>query len=241
MSDKPLILNAISRNPSLYETVSQQLMVAIRDANLAPGDKIPSERDLGERFGVSRTVIREAIRHLAAKGVLEARSGSGVVIANFGHEGVSESLALFLQQRGPLDPDKIHEVRDCLELRAVQLATTRASGEQIAEIHAICESMSTTEGDPETSAQADLAFHRAIAEATGNELFLVLVDSVGDVLLDIRRATLVDPRRVDVALKAHRKVVRALQARDEPAAIDAMREHLDESFVAFSKMVHSEK
>ena len=67
------------------------------DTKLEPGARIPSERDLGERFGVSRTVVREAIRHLAAKGVLEARSGHGVRVADLQHEGVAETIELFRQ------------------------------------------------------------------------------------------------------------------------------------------------
>ncbi len=111
-----LDLKAVSRNPSLYETVSEQLLAAIRSAKLEPGARIPSERELGERFGVSRTVIREAIRHLAAKGVLEVVSGSGVVIADASPTNVSESLDLYLRQRGPIEPGQIHEVRETLEL-----------------------------------------------------------------------------------------------------------------------------
>lgn len=235
MSETPLVLKAIHRNPSLYETVSEQLLAAIRDAGLPPGSKIPSERELGDRFGVSRTVIREAIRHLAAKGVLEVVSGSGVIIADVGHEGISESIDLYLRQRGPIQPGQIHEVRESLELTTTRLAALRASDDQLAQIQASCEAMADVLDDADSASRADVAFHRAIAEATGNPLFLVLVDSLGDVLLDIRRATLGDPARGRVALEAHRAVAEALERRDADLAVAAMRAHLDDSREALGR------
>jgi GntR family transcriptional regulator, transcriptional repressor for pyruvate dehydrogenase complex len=236
MADNPLVFNAITRNPSLYETVSEQLLAAIRDAGLQPGSRIPSERDLGEQFGVSRTVIREAIRHLSAKGVLQVMSGSGVLVADVGHEGVSESIDLYLRQRGPVRPEQIHEVRESLELTTTGLAAVRASDEQIAAIRDICESMADSLGDADAASRADVAFHRAIAEATGNPLFLVLIDSLGDVLMEIRRATLGEPGRGEVALAAHRSVAEALGRRDAAGAVAALRAHLVDSRDAFGRV-----
>lgn len=235
MSGKPLVLSAISRNSSLYETVSENLLAAIRDAGLGPGSKIPSERELGEQFGVSRTVIREAIRHLAAKGVLEVVSGSGAQVADVGHEGVTESIDLYLRQRGPIVPDSIFEVRETLELKVTELASQRATADQLAHILDVCEHMSGVLDDPIAASKADMTFHRAIAEATGNQLFLVLVDSLGDVLYEMRRATLGDPRRGKVALESHRAIAAALEKRDSQLAVKAMKDHLSDSLHAFSR------
>jgi len=230
-----LKLNAVARNPSLYESVSEQLLSAIRDAQLRPGDRIPSERELGEQFGVSRTVIREAIRHLAAKGVLEVVSGSGVLIADVGHTNVSESLDLYLQQRGPIDPAQIHEVRATLELETTELAADRASDEQLAALNDLCDRMAEVLDNADAASAADVEFHRAIAEATGNPLFLVLVDSLGEVMLHIRKATLGDSDRGRIAVVAHRRIAEALAARDVAGAVAAMREHLDDSRDVFAR------
>lgn len=230
-----LVLETIGRGPSLFELVSDQLLTAIRAANLAPGAKIPSERELGDQFGVSRTVIREAVRHLAAKGVLEVQTGSGVRVANLDHKGISESIALYLGQSGPLDAAKIHEVRETLELKTVQLAAERATDEQLAAIQASCELLATVLDDPERASIADVEFHRSIAEATDNPLFLVLVDSLADVMLEIRRATLRDPTRGRSALDEHRLVAEAIARRDPAAALDAMRSHLSTSYSVLSK------
>lgn len=235
MTDRPLVLSAISRNPSLYETVSEQLLAAIREAGLQPGARIPSERELGERFGVSRTVIREAIRHLAAKGVLEVLTGSGVQVANIGHDGVSESLDLYLRQREPLSPASIYEVRDALELRTTELAAERATQAQLEHLDELCDVMEQALDEPEEASIADVAFHRAIAEATGNDLFLVLVDSLGDVMYELRRATLGQKTRGTVAVHAHRRIAEALKSRDPQLARQAMQEHLTDSLHAFSR------
>jgi GntR family transcriptional repressor for pyruvate dehydrogenase complex len=230
-----LELKAVDRNPSLYETVSERLLVAIRAAHLVPGDRIPSERELGEQFGVSRTVIRESIRHLAAKGLLEVVSGSGVIIADVDHSNVSESLDLYLQQRGPIDPAQVHEVRESLELRTTELAAERATDEQLAHLAVLCDRMAGVLEDADAASAADVDFHRAIAEATANPLFLVLVDSLGEVMLHIRRATLDDPRRGETAVAAHRRIAQALIARDLPGAVAAMKDHLSDSRDAFAQ------
>ena len=240
MADKPLVLSTITRNPSLYESVSEQLLAAIRDAGLKPGNRIPSERELGEQFGVSRTVVREAIRHLAAKGVLEVLSGSGVQVADVGHEGVTESIDLYLRQRGPIRPAQIHEVRQSLELTTTELATERATDQQLADIREACERMASVLDDPNAASEADVAFHRAIVEATDNPLFLVLLDSLGDVLLEIRRATLGESGRGQVALDAHRAIVESLEHRDPDAAVRAMRAHLVDSRDAFDRIKNSD-
>src|SRR4028118_179934 len=100
MADEVLRLDAVDRRPNLYEIVSDRLVAAVRRAGLPPGSKIPSGRELGEQFGVSRTVIREAIRHLAAKGILEARSGSGVRVATIGHDGGSQCTEILAARTG---------------------------------------------------------------------------------------------------------------------------------------------
>lgn len=224
-------MTSVDRSPRLYEVVSDQLVAAIREAGLEPGDRIPSERELCERFGVSRTVVREAIRHLAAKGLLEAHSGSGVRVAPIGHRSVSDSIELYLSQREPLDADKLDEVRRSLELKTTELAARRGTDEHLEQIVLTCERLAEVADDPEEASRADVEFHRAIAAATENELFLVLVDSLGEVLLNIRRATLGDPGRVETTLDQHRRIAEAVRRRDVDGAITAMSDHLDDSSV----------
>lgn len=222
----------ITRSPRLPALVSEQLAAAISEARLPPGAKLPSERELGTQLGVSRTVVREAISYLAAKGLLEIRPGSGVSVAHARPDIVSESLALFLRRKGPLDADKLQEVRETLEIAAVRFATQRASDSQLVDISRIHERMLNI-GGPEAAADADVQFHRSIAAATNNELFLVLIDSVGDVLLEMRLATMGQQERIRAAREQHKKIVDAMALRDVAAAVEAMRQHLEDSSRAF--------
>jgi GntR family transcriptional repressor for pyruvate dehydrogenase complex len=232
MTEAPLNLDRVDRTPRLSDVVSERLLAAIHDAKLEPGAKLPSERELGDQFGVSRTVIREAIRHLAARGVLDVRSGSGATVARIDSSGVTDALALFLGRTGFPDPRKIHEVRELIETQTARLAAQRATDEHLAEIRRTHERLAQVADDPEAAAEADVAFHRAIARATENELFVVLVDSIGDIMMDIRRATVWKPGRVQVGIEHHGRILAALESRDVEATVRAMEDHLVESLQA---------
>jgi GntR family transcriptional repressor for pyruvate dehydrogenase complex len=220
----------VPREPSLSDKVTQLLLETILSGQLRPGDRLPSERDLGEQFGVSRTVIREAVRSLQAKGVVEVRSGSGVRVAAVDAARVSESMRLFLHgSMGDVGYDKVNEVRHTLEVEIAGLAARRASPQDVAELRAVLDRMAAVLDDVEAASLEDVRFHRKIAELTHNELYAVMMDSIGDVLLDIRRATLGTPQRPHRALDYHRRILERIAESDEDGARAAMRAHLDES------------
>jgi GntR family transcriptional regulator, transcriptional repressor for pyruvate dehydrogenase complex len=199
-------------------------MIASND--LKPGDALPAERELGKQFGVSRTVIREAVRALAARGLLEVKSGSGVRIVAADAKTVRDSMQHFV--RGSMmDYGKVDEVRGVLEVAAAGLAAQRATAEDIAHIDDTIVRFENECSDLEASVQIDLEFHRAVATATHNDLFLVLHDSIGEMLVEVRRRNLSrgrDERRLVV--KMHRRIHDAIAAHDPQAAQDAMRDHL---------------
>lgn len=235
MTEGSLNLGRVDRTPRLSDLVSERLLAAIRDAKLQPGTKLPSERELGDQFDVSRTVIREAIRHLAARGVLDVRSGSGATVAQISSASVTDALALVLGRTGFPRPQQIHEVRELIETQAARLAAERGTDEHLAEIRRAHERLAEVAADPEAAAAADVAFHRAIAQATENELFVVLVDSIGDIMMDVRRATVWMRGRVQVGVEYHGRIVAALERRDAGAAVRAMEEHLLESLAALTE------
>jgi GntR family transcriptional regulator, transcriptional repressor for pyruvate dehydrogenase complex len=222
----------VARNERLSDKVAEELLRSITTHQLVAGTRLPSERELGEQFGVSRTVIREAVRSLAAKGVLEVRAGSGVHVAAVDAASVSQQMALFLRGRG-LDYAKIHEVRVTLEIRTARLAAERATDEDIAELREHCERMAALEHDVEAASMADVEFHRAVARATHNELFVVMLDSIGDILLEIRRVTLGVPDRFQDGVDFHRRILDRVAAHDVDGAAQAMREHLEDADAAW--------
>src|SRR5579859_6477869 len=105
------------RNPNLSDQVAEMILETIRSAKLRPGDRLPSERELADQLGVSRTVIREAVRSLAGKGVVDIRSGSGIRVAAVDSSSISEAMGHVVRS-GHYDIDyrKIHAVRTMIEI-----------------------------------------------------------------------------------------------------------------------------
>ena len=199
----------------------------IASNKLKPGDALPPERELGVQFDVSRTVIREAVRTLRAKGLLEVKSGSGVRIVAVDGATVRESMRHFVHGSS-LDYTKVDEVRRVLEVAAAGLAAERVTEDDIARIDETIVLLENECHDLEKSVQHDLAFHRSLATATHNELFLVLHDSMGEMLLEVRRRNLSrGPTERRLVVGMHRRIRDAVAAHDPEAAKQAMREHLE--------------
>lgn len=230
----------VEREDVLSNRVAQMLLERVLLGELAPGQELPSERDLSEQFGVSRTVIREAIRSLAGKGVITARSGRRARIGVVGRDQVVESMQLFIRGRRH-DPGqmmsytKIHEVRRMLELTMVELAAQRAQPADIKRLRRAYKEMRLAVDDPEGLPLLDVAFHRAIAEICGNELFLMMLDSIGGILTEIRERTLGLPGRPASALRYHRAILEAIADKDPVAARQAMEDHLTESALVWAQ------
>ena len=170
-------------------------------------------------------MVREAVRELAAKGVIEVRSGSGLRVAAVNASAVSESMTLFLRG-GAVDFEKVHEVRRVLEVHIAGLAAERALPEDEAALRAVHERMQNESGDVEAAARDDLEFHRVIARATHNELYLVLLDSIGGSQIDIRRENL-GSGSAPATLDQHAQVLDRIAAHDPEGARRAMADHLD--------------
>ena len=223
----PTLFRSVSREPRLSDKVADMMLEAILSRQLEPGALLPSERELGEQFGVSRTVIREAVRALAAKGLLEARSGSGLRVAAVNATAVSEALSLYLLG-STIDYPKVHEIRAVLEVQMAAAAAERRTDDDLGAITAAAEAMEAVADDVELAAVRDVEFHRAIGRATHNQLFVVLLDAVGGALLEVRRENLAIPRASRQTLDRHRRILDAIVAGDPAAARRAMQEHLDD-------------
>jgi GntR family transcriptional repressor for pyruvate dehydrogenase complex len=219
------LFGQVNRERRLSDKVADMMLETILSDRLSVGDRLPSERELGEQFGVSRTVVREAVRALVTKGVIDVRSGSGLRVAAVDANAVSESMSLFLRG-GTLDFEKVHEVRTVLEVHLAGLAAERATDEDVAQLREIHERMQRETSDVEAAARDDLEFHRAIARATHNELFLLLMDSIGSSLIDIRRENL-GSGAAPMTLSQHEAILELIAAKDPEAARTAMRRHLD--------------
>jgi len=231
----------LERPPTLSDRVTESVLQMITSNALKPGDRLPSERDLGVRFGVSRTVVREAVRSLAAKGVLDVRSGSGAIVARVGHDTASATLRLFVQgsRGGPDDElhyEQINDVREMLETRVARIAAVQAQPADLDRLRDLHKQMKAARADVEQASALDVAFHREIAVATRNPLFVVIIDSIQPALLEIRRRTLGSPGRPNRALRAHALILDRIVAGDAAGAEAAMSEHLADSRDVWTKL-----
>jgi GntR family transcriptional regulator, transcriptional repressor for pyruvate dehydrogenase complex len=225
------VFGAVTRDPSLVEKVVDSLLRSISSGDLRPGDGLPSERDLSEQFAVSRTIIRESLRVLQAKGLIDVRSGRSAVVTAMPASHITETIQLFVQgatAQELLDEEKISEVRFTLEMRMVELACERATEADLTRMQEAVNAMAAASDVEEASAQ-DVEFHRLIASATYNALFAILLDSIGAVLMEIRRRSLSLQGRQAHAVEQHQRILDALVARDADLVRKAMSDHLLDS------------
>lgn len=225
MSDNN-IFKTIPQREKLSDLVVDQLIKLIQDGALKLGDRLPPERELAENFGVSRTVIRESIRSLVAKGLLEVRAGSGAVVSIPDPSLVAESMGMIMRLRaeGDLFP-QIFEVRNLLEVEIAGLAAKRATPEDIRVLEENYERMTQDCGIQET-AECDVEFHAAIAQATHNGLYPIILDSVIDVLLEVRNMALSIPGAKEEALDFHREIIDCIKVKDVEGARKVMAAHI---------------
>ena len=210
----------------LYEQIVQQVEESILKGQLKPGDQLPAERDLAQSFGVSRTAVREAVKTLREKGLVEAYSGRGTFVTNCTSNAIRQSLDLMFrvsQQEGSIH---LAELRQVLEPEIAALAASRIEEQLLTTMREAVFAMDRSLHDPDAYIEADLDFHLAMAEAVGNPLILSLLDSIVGLLREQRsRIFSVDggPERGQFH---HKRILQAIERRDPDAARDAMRAHL---------------
>jgi len=230
MTPNGLPIQALEREERLSERVAKRLEDLILADELKTGQKLPPEREIAELFSVSRTVIREAIHTLAAKHLVEIRSGSGTYVSGPTTESVAASLGLLIRSMDEsILVEGLHEVRRVLEIAVAEMAAERATAEDIADMQDILRRMETASGDNEAIAALDVEFHRALAVATHNPLFIILLDSIAEPLLTIRQLALVDPETYGKSLEHHHDILDEVVGRDPGGARKAMMAHLDQS------------
>lgn len=228
------LIQLIPREATLAQNVAAQLERLIVQQHFATGDRLPPERELAERFGVSRTVVREAVRSVASKGLLEVRAGSGTVVRKPSSATVAASITLLLSMNGQVTPAKVVEVRRLLEVEIAGLAAERRAAEDLRRLEAILVSAAEELGDPDTFVETDVAFHAALADATHNELFGVLLASISTVMTEVRIVGLAVPGTPERALRYHREIFRAVERGDRDRARLAMDRHLDEAIATMT-------
>ncbi len=224
---------SLSRGPHLSDRVAEEVLRSIIERDLKAGDPLPSQRELGEMFRVSRTVVREAVRSLIAKGVVDVRSGSGLRVATTNSANVKESMNLFLRGVGSPSLANVWEVRKMLELHIVEVAAQRRTSSDMGQLQEACVSYAEaltafeTTADLEPVARQDVHFHRTLAQAAHNDLYLVLLDAIADPLMEIRRVAVRQgkPSSARTSLVFHEEIIARIAAGDPVGAREVMRAH----------------
>jgi GntR family transcriptional repressor for pyruvate dehydrogenase complex len=230
----PDLIRSIVREATLAHHVAAELEALIVGQGFRPGERLPSERELAERFGVSRTVVREAVRGVAAKGLLEVRAGSGTVVRAPSSEVAAASMTLLLSMSGGGAPAKIVEVRRTLEVEIAGLAAERRTADDLGVLAAILETAAEKIEDPETFVETDVAFHATLARATHNELFGVLLESIANIMVEVRVVGLRVAGTPERALAFHRDIFACVERGDPAGARTAMDRHMDEAIATMT-------
>ncbi|MDQ1230761.1 FadR/GntR family transcriptional regulator [Sphingomonas sp. SORGH_AS_0879] len=201
----------------------------INDEGLGIGDRLPSEARLAETFGMSRTIVREALARLASDGITEARRGAGSYVKR----RPSERLGTHMPMDELAKTLGTYEVRFVLEAEAARLAAIRRSSDQLDEIEKALAALRAALLSDAPAHDEDWWLHRAIVEATGNSAFLPVFDHLHDEVMHILRAG-VDisrsrpPEVIGAMMEEHDAIVDAIRARDADGAALAMRWHLSQ-------------
>lgn len=209
----------------LYEQVVEQIEQQILRGNLRHGDRLPTERELAEQFHVSRTVVREAVKALREKGLVQGYQGRGTFITNGTARAVRHSLGLMMQISAAKSATDLAEVREILEPEIAALAARRATKQDLVAIQRAVAIMDTTLDDADAFVEADLQFHLTLAQATQNPLISTLINPIVDLLREERKRTFKHGGAAR-GQAHHKKISDAIMRRDAEAARAAMRAHL---------------
>jgi DNA-binding FadR family transcriptional regulator len=231
MRKTPAAHDAIATEPRLYRVVSGRIEALIREEDIKPGERLPAERDLAAKLGVSRTSLREALIALELGGVVEVRGGSGVYVSEQAAQKSARPAA------GP-GPFEVLAARRMVEVEVAALAAKNATPAAVDAILVAVEQMEQNQDNHGENESADRDFHLAIARAAGNSALVGVIEYLWNQrgtlwhkltehfqTEELRQQTLLD----------HRAILAAIASQDVAGARTAMRAHLDRVTRTFSR------
>src|SRR5579863_10214430 len=218
----------VVRTSRLYEQIVQQIEDSVLNGTLKPGDQLPAERELAQRLGVSRTAVREAVKALREKGLVEAYSGRGTFITDGTSQAARQSFDLMIKVGQQEGAPHLAELRLILEPGIAALAAVRAKEDDLAAMREAVAVMDRAQDDPEAYIEADLDFHLALAETVANPLILSLIDSIVGLLREQRIKIFNVEGGPQRGQFHHKRILEAMEQRDPAMARSAMSAHLDQ-------------
>jgi len=224
--DAPIVRQKLS------DQVFDRLWAMIQSGELAPGDAMPSERALMERFNVGRPAIREALQSMANKGLISIshgeRSRVNKLTAGIAFDQVDDIAKLLLSSE-PSNLEHLKQLRKILEAGSVQITAERCTPADIAELRALVEDQRSKLGQDKAFIEADIAFHVTIAKMSGNPLIQAVTQAMLSWLFEYHKPILHWTGREDTTLLEHDRIVDFLEAHDVSGAMKMMGDHLSRS------------
>jgi len=218
----------VVRTSRLYEQIVQQIEASVLNGTLKPGDQLPAERELAQRLGVSRTAVREAVKALREKGLVEAYSGRGTFVTDGTTQAARQSFDLMVKLGQQEGSPHLSELRLILEPGIAALAAERVKREDLQALREAVAVMERAQKDPEAYIEADLDFHLALAEAAANPLILSLIDSIVGLLREQRIKIFNVEGGPQRGQFHHKRILEAMERGDAEQARSAMRAHLEQ-------------
>ena len=224
MSSTQLLKTVVKK--SVVEETLEQLYQLIKEKKLHQGDKLPSEREMADNLGISRSSLREAISSLQSMGVLKVVHGSGIVI----NDNVLSDTFLrplkFLMALEAIEPYELYESRLIIEGQCSRLAAEKATQEDIDEMKKIFHEMELSADDKDRGIELELLFHEKVASSARQKIMLVMLLSVKELLRDTMKMTVPRLGVSNETLDSHRELIDAIERKDGDAAEICMRNHI---------------
>ncbi|MDI6762897.1 MAG: FadR/GntR family transcriptional regulator [Thermodesulfobacteriota bacterium] len=217
------------KSRKISERIVQQIKGAILRGAMKPGDRLPPERELVERFRASRISVREALKNLETSGLLHIKPGSGVFVAEVNSRPMSESLASMLRIK-KVSMNELTEARMILEPNIARLACERMNPEDLQRLKGNIEEALAIIKSNVSARVKNIEFHSLLAESTRNAVLALTMKTVLDVLKDMSSG-IVDnsPKNIEIAshtVRHHRKILKALKEKDAQKVYELMRKHI---------------
>lgn len=211
----------------MADEIANRIRILILDGTLKRDQPLPSERDLAQRFDVSRGSVRDAFRRLEMIGLLETRHGQGTFPRELSVKNLVTPLASVLAHSRELQ-DELMDVRRMFEPAVARVAATRVTDAEIAELERILRAQQRKLRAGQSAIAEDMAFHSALAHATHNRVVVHIMETLNDLLVESRKLSLRQRGRASRSIQGHVGVVAALRGRDPESAARAMRDHIDQ-------------
>jgi GntR family transcriptional repressor for pyruvate dehydrogenase complex len=217
------------KNKKLFEVILDQIKDLLVTDNLKVGQKIPSEIELSQSLGVSRSSLREALKILSVLGMLESKTGEGTIIRKAEPENLKSLMSLVAVSRG-LDTVELFEIRMILEMHSASLAANRRNQEDLNTIKKYLTQMDSEHVNQETEAASDYSFHIAIVETSKNSILVMLMELIsgllGEQIKETRKKLSSSSKFMEKIQNQHWKIYEAIKEENPEKSHEAMLEHL---------------